>query len=258
MATNPSGLPPSAPNSGPSTYTPLEPSDYSAEASVPTPAQSFPRISRPVPMIRHEYDVVVVGSGYGGGVAASRMARAGKTVCVLEFGKERWPGEYPTSLTEAASQIHVSGNAGETGGRLRDVDYGDANGMFHLIQGEGQNAFVANGLGGTSLINANIFLETDDRTMALDKSFPEQLRAPGALSQYYDRARSMLQPTPYPEDHPELMKLNLLKKQAGLMGLEERFYRPPQTTFFKDGLNSTGIQVSRAIISPAPVVMAVH
>lgn len=50
----------------------------------------YPRLSRPVPMIRPEYDVVVIGSGYGGGVAASRMARAGKRVAVLELGKEKW------------------------------------------------------------------------------------------------------------------------------------------------------------------------
>lgn len=50
----------------------------------------FPRISRPVELLRSEYDVVVIGSGYGGGVAASRMARGGQSVCVLERGQERW------------------------------------------------------------------------------------------------------------------------------------------------------------------------
>jgi hypothetical protein len=51
---------------------------------------AFPRIGRPVELLRHSYDVVVIGSGYGGGVAASRMARGGQSVCLLERGKERW------------------------------------------------------------------------------------------------------------------------------------------------------------------------
>ena len=62
----------------------LDPKDYSRSHN------RFPRISRPVELLRHTYDVVVIGSGYGGGVAASRMARAGQSVCVLERGKERW------------------------------------------------------------------------------------------------------------------------------------------------------------------------
>lgn len=50
----------------------------------------FPRLSMPVELLKHQYDVVVVGSGYGGGVAASRMARGGQSVCLLELGKEKW------------------------------------------------------------------------------------------------------------------------------------------------------------------------
>lgn len=73
--------------------------------------KKFPRISRPVELLRswNEYDCVVIGSGYGGGVAASRMARAGQSVCLLERGQERWPGEYPSGFLDAVEQMHVSG-----------------------------------------------------------------------------------------------------------------------------------------------------
>ena len=71
--------------------TKLDPKDYSS-------ANRFPRISRPVELLRHIYDVVVIGSGYGGGVAASRMARAGQSVCVLERGKERWRMCFPPTF----------------------------------------------------------------------------------------------------------------------------------------------------------------
>lgn len=54
-----------------------------------TRVDDYPTLSRSFESIRPEYDVVVVGSGYGAGVAASRMARAGRSVAVLELGWER-------------------------------------------------------------------------------------------------------------------------------------------------------------------------
>lgn len=49
----------------------------------------YPHLTSPFRSMKAQYDVVVVGSGYGAGVAASRMARAGKSVAVLELGWER-------------------------------------------------------------------------------------------------------------------------------------------------------------------------
>ncbi|KAK8242173.1 hypothetical protein IWZ00DRAFT_443295 [Phyllosticta capitalensis] len=204
----------------------------------------YPRLSRPVPMIRPEYDVVVVGSGYGGGVAASRMARAEKRVAVLELGKEKWPGEYPSSLADAMPELHVSGNASNRLAQIKDTEFGKRTGLYHLVLGQGQNAFVGNGrLGGTSLLNANVFLQADSRTLAMSE-WPSELRKDGAaLAPYYKRAADMLQPSPYPTNYPLLHKLNVLEKQARALGQEQNFYRVPQTTFFHDGLNAAGVEM---------------
>jgi hypothetical protein len=135
----------------------------------------FPRISRPVELMRTSYDVVVIGSGYGGGVAASRMARGRQSVCLLERGKEKWPGEYPIELKDALKELHVSGDFAPGRSKGKWVEGGDPTGLYHLVVGEGQNAFVGNGLGGTSLLNANVFLEADPRVLKMDV-WPEELK----------------------------------------------------------------------------------
>ncbi|KJZ79281.1 hypothetical protein HIM_01432 [Hirsutella minnesotensis 3608] len=173
----------------------------------------FPRISKPLELIRSSYDCVVIGSGYGGGVAASRMARAGESVCVLERGEERWPGEYPESPWQ------------------------------------GQSAVVCNGLGGTSLINANVFLEADARTLSMDFWPPEIRKDPRCLEPYYQKARDMLEPEPYPDHWPRLRKVEVLRRQARAMGMEHRFRKVPQTTRFRAGPNSCGVPMSASTLT---------
>ncbi|KAL7625697.1 hypothetical protein AAE478_004918 [Parahypoxylon ruwenzoriense] len=209
----------------------------------------FPRISKPVELMRHSYDCVVIGSGYGGGVAASRMARAGESVCLLERGKERWPGEYPEGTGDALGQLHYSGEFAPGWLPRKIVDGGDPTGMFHMIFGNGQNAIVCNGLGGTSLMNANVYLEADKDTLQLE-AWPVEIRGnPDCLDPYYEKAAEVLEPEPYPEDWPRLPKLDLLQKQATYMNMEDKFRRVKQTTRFRNGPNSCGVEMSPSALT---------
>ncbi|KZT53788.1 FAD/NAD(P)-binding domain-containing protein [Calocera cornea HHB12733] len=192
------------------------------------------RIGLPATAIQEHYDCVVIGSGYGGGIAASRLSRAGKRVALFERGEERWPGEYPGTLPQCTPELAVHGRDGTT--------LGKRNGLYQLHLGKNQNVFVGSGLGGTSLLNANVALRADERTLGL-AVWPEELREKGVLEEYYERAEAMLEPVPYPTDAPELPKLKLLEQQAGLLGPEykARFYRPPITVTFEERVNAAGV-----------------
>jgi hypothetical protein len=105
----------------------------------------YPRLSKPLELMRSSYDCIVIGSGYGGGVAASRMSRTNQTVCILERGKEKWPGEYPSGTVDALEEVHYSGEFAPGWFPKKLVDGGDPTGLYHTIFGNGQNAVVANG-----------------------------------------------------------------------------------------------------------------
>ena len=75
------------------------------------------RLASPIETLKEHYAVVVIGSGYGAAIAASRLARAGKQVCVLERGREFQPGEYPNRSTEAVAEMQSS-LAGNPASRL--------------------------------------------------------------------------------------------------------------------------------------------
>ncbi|KAL3254715.1 hypothetical protein ABHI18_008743 [Aspergillus niger] len=196
----------------------------------------YPYLTHPFRSMKTEYDVVVVGSGYGAGVAASRMARAGKSVAVLELGWERRPGSFPRSLFQCLREINISGIS-----RWRLPDKPTR--LFQLILGDGQHALTARALGGCSLINAGVFLEADQQTLHMSV-WPSEIRNDNsALRPYYSRAAEMLQPSPYPEGHPRLLKLEAIQKQAEWLGKVVSFYRTPLTTFFRRERNHVGVMM---------------
>jgi cholesterol oxidase len=181
--------------------------------------------------MKDHYAVVVVGSGYGGGIAASRMARAGQSVCVLERGKEFQPGEYPDTEIEALAEMQV---------RTTEGTVGSPTGLYEFVVGEGINVFKGCGLGGTSLVNANVSLEAEPRVFE-DPRWPAQVRQdlPTLVQQGYGRAREMLKPTPYPDTFPALPKMAALEESAKY--LEQKFYRPPINVNFEAKTNHVGV-----------------
>jgi cholesterol oxidase len=193
------------------------------------------RLSSSIEGIKEHYQVVVIGSGYGGGIAASRLARAGQQVCILERGKEFRPGEYPDTEFEGAREMQFD---------LPGRHLGPRTGLYDFRVNENINVVLGCGLGGTSLINANVSLPADDRVFD-DARWPVELRGhPSVLAPYYERATEMLKPSPYPEDFPKLAKLEALKDSAVVMNQEKNFYRPPINVNFEkfaDGVNHVGV-----------------
>ena len=187
------------------------------------------RLSSPIGQMLSHYSVVVVGSGYGGAITAARVARAGRDVCVLERGKELHPGEYPDSALKGArhTQVHTPTH-----------HYGSSSALFDVHTGHDITVLVGCGLGGTSLINANVALKPGDSVFT-DKRWPEPLREPGTLEPYMRLARDMLGSNPYPEDWPKLPKLAALERAAEHLG--RHVDRPCINVSFADGPNNVGV-----------------
>ena len=135
--------------------------EKSDPSSSTTPTYS--RISKPASELLTtpppHYDVLVVGSGYGGGVLASRLSRAGKRVCVLERGQERWPGEYPNTFDKLLANMQVRSAL------LPQAGPKDA--FFDFRIEEGAYIWIGCGLGGGSLVNSGVSIRSDTRVFEM-------------------------------------------------------------------------------------------
>ena len=198
----------------------------------------MPRLSLPIDQLKTHYSVVVIGSGYGGAIAASRISRAGQQVCVLERGREFQPGEYPDTLPEMVAETQIDSPRASVGSRTA---------LYDLKINDDINVFSGCGLGGTSLVNANVSLEAEPGVLE-DPRWPAALRNDAAtlLKDGYSRAREMLKPQPYPKGSPKLAKLEALQKSAKTLGKE--FYRPPINVTFKNGANHVGVEQKACVL----------
>ena len=140
-----------------------------------------------------EFDVVVIGSGFGGSVAALRLREKGYSVAVLEAGKRFEDKDFP-----------------KTSWRLRKFLFAPALGCYGIQRIHALPDVLilcGAGVGGGSLVYANTLYQPGDKYFE-DPQWKEITDWKSELSPFYDLARRMLgvEVNPYFSPSDQAMK----------------------------------------------------
>ncbi|MFJ2718509.1 GMC family oxidoreductase N-terminal domain-containing protein [Streptomyces sp. NPDC087437] len=176
----------------------------------------------------YDYDVIVVGSGFGASVSALRLTEKGYRVGVLEAGRRFTRETLPKNSWD-----------------LKNYLWAPKLGMYgiqriHLL---GNVMVLAGaGVGGGSLNYANT-LYIPPKPFFDDPQWRDITDWQDELTPYYDQARRMLgvrlNPTTTPSDVH-------LKAAAQRMGVGHTFHMAPVGVFFGDGEDADGTTTAKA------------
>ena len=162
------------------------------------------------------FDVVVIGSGFGGAVTSCRLSEAGLRVLVLERGRRWTPKTYPRTTGDPWiwDQAHPEKRNGWLDFRLQ----------------RGVCVAQGAGVGGGSLIYANVIVEAPRELF--DSGWPAEVTW-NELVPYYQRVERMMRPRAVPENQvPE--RLKILRQAAAASGYETRYRPLPLAISFDD------------------------
>lgn len=154
------------------------------------------------------YDAIVIGSGFGGAVAACRLAQAGLKVCILERGR-RYASGFPRDFT-----------------KLQGWSYRHGQGLFDVKPLSSKLFAVQTaGYGGGSLVYANVIMRAPADLFA--EGFPTGITRE-ALDPYYDLVCRMLDVKPISPQQPKGLpkKTLLLRKSAAELGRAAQVFHP--------------------------------
>lgn len=165
----------------------------------------------------HEFDVVVIGSGFGGSVAALRLREKGYTVAVLEAGRRFEDRDFP-----------------KTSWRLRKFLFAPALGLYGIQRIHALPDVLilcGAGVGGGSLVYANTLYQPGDKYFD-DPQWKSITDWKSELTPFYELARRMLgvEINPYFSPSDQAMK-----DVAEQMGVGHTFTLAPLGIHFGKG-----------------------
>ncbi|MFS3130138.1 GMC oxidoreductase [Nocardioides sp. Bht2] len=160
------------------------------------------------------YDVVIIGSGFGGSVSALRLTEKGYKVAVLEAGARFADDEFPETSFDAKRFLFRP----ELG----------CYGIQRIDMVKDCLILAGAGVGGGSLVYANTLYEPLD-AFYRDKSWAHITDWKQELAPYYDQAKRMLGVVEYPRTTPSD---KVMQKVAEEMGVGDTFHPTPVGVFF--------------------------
>jgi len=163
-----------------------------------------------------DYDVVVIGSGFGGAVAACRLAQSGARVLVLERGRRWSPENFTRQVTDPWLFSH----------RWPHL----LNGWLDVRLYPRMMVVLGAGVGGGSLSYAGVLVEADrDRFAA---GWPAEITF-DALAPYYEVARRTLNAMTIPAQQ-ETQRSRIMSRAAQALGYADRLQKVPLGIAFDD------------------------